>query len=257
MADALGHIRKSGFTLVEVLVATSIGAFVALVAIVSMRSASTAATAVQDNSDKAIELRFAARRLALDLNNIIRDTDPNNFRLVVGVEDSGYGTQSYLTFWTALHEKARQGQPEGDVYEVGYYVTGKEGSPVFCRRVWPHPSRDVTEPGGVVTVLSDQIAVMRVTCFDGEKWQDVWPDDAQELPHLIEVTLVAKGEKGMALSESILVTVITSSEAQAQAQAQAEAEVAQVEGAQGSIESTSSGQTTTTTTGQTATGGGR
>jgi type II secretion system protein J len=254
-----GRHRYLGFTVVEVLVATSLGAFGALVAIASMKGASTTVRLVQDNSDRAIELRFAARRLAMDLTNIVRDTDPNYFRLEVGTEDSGAGSQSYLTFWTTLHQKVRQGQPEGDVYEVSYYIADKGDGQVFCRRVWPHPDRQVSEPGGVVTVLSDQIALLRVLCYDGERWLDQWSDSAQELPHMIEVTLATKADTGgMALSESILVTVLTASEAQALAQAQSEAAAQEVQATEGTTQSTTTQQGTSAgSTGQTTTGGGR
>lgn len=253
----VNRAQRNGFTLVEVLVATSIGAFVALVAIASLRSTSQANALVQDGSDRAIELRFAARRLAMDLANIVRDTDPNCFKLEVGVEDSGFGSQSYLIFWTISHEKVRAGQPEGDVHEVGYFLTSRDGRTVLCRRQWPHPNRDVEQPGGVVTVLTDQVALMKVLCYDGQQWHEQWLDTAQELPHLIEVTLVGKTEgNGIALSESILVTVMTTSQVQAQSLAQGAAE--QMQAGQAIGESTTSGQITTQSSGsQMSTGGGR
>lgn len=253
----INRIERSGFTLVEVLVATAIGAFVALVAIASLRSSTTANALVQDGSDRAIELRFAARRLAMDLANIVRDTDPNCFKLEVGVEDSGFGSQSYLTFWTISHQKVRAGQPEGDIHEVSYFLTSMEGRTVLCRRQWPHPNRDVEQPGGVMAVLTDQVALMKVLCYDGQQWHEQWLDTAQELPELIEVTLVGKAEGDRtALSESILVTVMTTSQVQARSMAQGAAE--QMQAGQTTGESGNTGQITTQSSGsQTSAGGGR
>ena len=205
----------------EVLAATSIGAFVALVAVGALRSASSSASVVQDRSDRAADLRFAARRVAMELENIVRDTDPNNFRFITGLENSGYGDQAYLTFWTVCHEKVREEQPEGDVYEVEYYVAQKDDRTVLMRRVWPHPDPNV-DPGGVLTVLSDQVTMMKVSCFDGEKWVSDWLETAQELPQLIEVSLVGKApEGGVPSVESILVTVNTTAELQTQADLEA------------------------------------
>jgi len=207
--------------LAEVLAATSIGAFVALVAIGALRSTSSGASVVQDRSDKAADLRFAARRVAMDLENIVRGTDPNYFRFITGLENSGYGDQAYLTFWTVCHEKVREDQPEGDVYEVEYYVAQKDDRTVFMRRAWPHPDPN-TEPGGVLTVLSDQVAMMKVSCFDGQKWVSDWLETAQELPQLVEVSLVGKAPEGVVPSvESILVTVTTTAEVQTAADLEA------------------------------------
>jgi len=203
--------------LAEVLAAISIGAFVALVAIGALRSASSGAAVVQDRSDRAADLRFAARRVAMDLENIVRDTDPNYFRFIAGQETSGSGDQACLTFWTVCHEKAREDQPEGDVYEVEYYVAQKDDRTVLMRRVWPNPDPN-RAPGGILTVVSDQVAMMKVSCFDGQNWVSDWLVTAQELPQLVEVSLVGRApDGGVASVESILVTVSTTAEVQAQA----------------------------------------
>jgi type II secretory pathway component PulJ len=230
--------------LAEVLAATSIGAFVALVAIGALRSTSSGASMVQDRSDRAVDLRFAARRVALDLENIVRGTDPNYFRFITGLESSGYGDQAYLTFWTVSHEKVRVDQPEGDVYEVEYYVAQKDDRTVLMRRVWPHPDPNV-DPGGVLTVLSDQVAMMKVSCFDGEKWVSDWLETAQELPQLIEVSLVGTApEGGVPSVESILVIVNTTAELQIQADLEAAQQGSTSEAANSQTQGTTSSSTT-------------
>jgi len=237
--------------LAEVLAATSIGAFVALVAVGALRSTSSGASTVQDRSDRAADLRFAARRVAMDLANIVRDTDPNYFRFITGLEGSGAADQSYLTFWMVGHEKAREGQPEGDVYEVEYYVAQREDKAVLLRRLWPHPDPN-TDPGGVLTVISDQVSMMRVACFDGQDWVSEWLEIAQELPQLIEVTLVGTApEGGVPSVESVLVTVTTTAEVQ-----EAELEAAQA-GSAGEAAGGLTGQTGTTTPSTTGTGEGQ
>jgi type II secretion system protein J len=246
-----------GFTLAEVLAATCIGAFVALVAIGALRSTSTGASVVQDRTDRAAELRATARRIAMDLANIRRSDDANEVRLQGGVEDSGSSEQAYITFWAISHEKARPDQPEGDVYEVEYYLGQKEDRTLLMRRVWPHPDPNSVEPGGILTVLSDQIEMMRITYFDGEKWVSQWLGGAgaseqtdQPLPMLIEVTLVAKASEAGALTEeSFLVTVTPSAVAE---------QTANLEAAQqsGSTTTGTSSSTTQGTTGTTPSPGG-
>ncbi len=240
-----------GFTLAEVLAATSIGAFVALVAIGALRSTSTGASVVQDRTDRAAELRFAVRRIAMDLANIRRDQDVNEVKLLGGVEDSGSGEQAYITFWAISHEKARAEQPEGDVYEVEYYVAQKEDRSLLMRRVWPHPDPNVAEPGGILTVLSDQIAGMQITYFDGQKWVNEWAgitEQTQEpLPQMIEVTLTGKpGEGGLPAQESFMVIVTPSAVTQQNADNAAAQGASQAAGA--ATGSTGSQGTTSTTT---------
>jgi hypothetical protein len=192
----------------------------------------------------------------MDLVNIRRSDDANEVKLQGGIEASGSGEQAYVTFWAISHEKARFDQPEGDVYEVEYYLAQKEDRTLLMRRVWPHPDPNAVEPGGILTVLSDQIEMMRVTYFDGQKWVSQWLGGAgattqtdQPLPMLIEVTLVAKAaEAGALTEESFLVTVTPSAVAQ---------QTADLEAAQQSGSSTTgtSSSTTQGTTGTTSPGG--
>jgi hypothetical protein len=174
---------------------------------------------VQDRTDRAAELRTAVRRIAMDLANIRRDDDANEVRLLGGVEDSGLGEQAYITFWAISHEKARLDQPEGDVYEVEYYVIQKDDRSLLMRRVWPHPDPNAVEPGGILTVLSDEIEMMTITYFDGQKWVNEWAgvteQTQQPLPLMIEVTLVGKApEGGTPAQESFLVTVTSAATTQ-------------------------------------------
>ena len=222
---------RRGFTLAEVLAATTIGGFVALVAVGSLKTTSSSASAVQDRSDRAADLRFVARQVAMDLANVYRDAEPNQMKLVGGLESSGFSEQSYMTFWTIHHDKVRDGQPEGDLYEVEYYVTHKDERALLMRRAWPHPMRDV-EPGGVLTVLSDQVDLLSVQYFDGQKWAGEWPETAQQLPLMVEVRLVGQAPEGtVPFQESFLVTITPTAVAQAQTvQASSEEAGSEVQG---------------------------
>jgi len=224
------------------------------VAIGALRSTGTGASVVQDRTDRAAELRATARRLAMDLANIRRDNDANEVRLLGGVEDAGSGEQSYITFWAISHEKARADQPEGDVYEVEYYLAQKDDRTLLMRRVWPHPDPNAVEPGGILTALSDQIEMMTITYFDGQKWLSDWAGITQQtqepLPQMIEVVLVGKAaEGGLPAQESFLVIVTPS----AVVEQTADLEAAQQSG----TTTTGTGASTTQgTTGTTATPGG-
>ena len=111
-----------GFTLIEILVASIIGVFVAVVAVGTLKAVSVNSERVCKNINKAAEIRFASKRIAADLVNLYRDRDLRNTKFVGTIQDPKRGGGSWLTFYTISRVKARASQPEGDVYEVEYYL---------------------------------------------------------------------------------------------------------------------------------------
>ena len=184
-------MRKTGFTLVEVLVASVIGVFVALVAVGTLKFVSVSAEMVDDNIETAAEVRYASKRIATDLLNLYRDENARNTKLVGTVEETGAGGVTCLTFYTVGRTKARVGQPEGDIYEVEYYLLQDEERSVLMRRLWPNPDEDAT-PRGILTAIAEDIDVFVVRFFDGRDWQMEWPEELESLPELVEVRIEAK-----------------------------------------------------------------
>ena len=198
--------RKTAFTLVEVLVASTIGVFIALVAVGALRTITVSSDLVDRHIGAAAEVRFAANRIARDLVNIYRDDDMENTRFIGTVqESSGDVSSSYLVFYSMDRTKARIGQPEGDVYEMEYSLASDDERSVLMRRQWPNPNKEL-EPGGVLTVIAENIEVFYVQYFDGEEWADEWPEEMRSLPHLVEVTLITRQPgKDEPLSHSLIV----------------------------------------------------
>jgi general secretion pathway protein J len=211
------NFTESGFTLVEVMVASTIGAFVALVAVGTLRTVMTSNEIVDGYVNTAAELRFASNIIKRDLTNIYRDENVENTKLIGTTEDLGEYDTSYLVFYTLNRTKARSYEPEGDLYEVEYYLVQKEGTSSLMRRLWPNPN-DEYEPGGILTAIAENIEYFEVRYFDGEEWYSEWSEDMQTLPHLVEVNIVTKPpSRGSSLMESFIVnltrSVTTSTEA--------------------------------------------
>ena len=185
------HLRKNGFTLVEILLASIIGAFIALVAVSGLRAISASTEMVDSNVCAAAEVRFAAKKVAEDLMNFYRDKNKDSMRLVGGVDRSDFGGVSWLTLYTVGRVRARIDQPEGDVYEVEYYLLRDGEKSVLMRRLWPNPDEEA-EPGGILTVIAEDIDLFVVSYFDGQEWQVEWPEDMKSLPELVEVTIAAQ-----------------------------------------------------------------
>jgi len=207
---------RRGFTLAEVLVASTISAFVALVAVGSLKAVTDSSQIVNRTSERSAEVGFAARMLGRDLTNLYRDAEPRNMRLIGASQGSEYSATPYLRFYTVGRAPARVGQPEGDVYEVEYVMmqtpgleaTGDEASDatILFRRLWPNPDRD-REPGGILVPIAKNIDVFQIRFFDGQQWVIEWPEELESLPQLVEVTLATLPRgKGEPIAETFTVS---------------------------------------------------
>ena len=192
---------NKGFTLVEVLVASTISSFIALVAVGAMKAIVDSSYVVHQVTETSAEVRFAARMLARDLANLYRDPDPESMKFIGVSQGSDTGRPACLTFYTVGRSKARADQPEGDLYEVEYLLADRQGeelpaepgeeSMVLFRRLWPNPDKD-RSPGGVLTTIAENISVFHIRFFDGEQWGGEWSEEMESMPQLVEVTLGAR-----------------------------------------------------------------
>lgn len=188
--------RASGFTLLEVLVASIIGAFIAISAASSLRSIISSRDKIADRAAAAAQLRFAAETIKKDLINIYRDADIANVKLIGLSNLSDYGPSDNILFHTVNRVKARPDQPEGDVYEVEYgLLFDEQNKSYLIRRLWPNPiDLDPTlgvelPPTGVVTILGENIVMFDILFFYQDQWVEDWPEEMEELPALISVGL--------------------------------------------------------------------
>jgi len=192
---------------VEVLIASMIGAFIMLVAVGALKAISVSAQIVDSNIDVASELRFVASRINTDLNNFYRDGDTESTKLVGRIEQVQEDTLCVLTFYTVGRTKARANQPEGDVYEVEYFLRKDEDKTLLMRRLWPNPDKK-SRPGGILSVIAEDIDAFMVRYFDGRDWQIQWPEEATTLPELVEVTLASNTSVGATpVTESFIVNL--------------------------------------------------
>jgi len=202
--------KKTGFTLVEVMVAVTIGGFIMLVAVGTLKAITSSAEMVDTNISAAAEVRFAMNLIARDLANFYRDENNENTKLIGTTEESADGNVSYMVFYTVNRMKARADQAEGDIYEVEYSLLQDGDSSLLMRRLWPNPNEEY-EPGGILAVIAEDIDIFEVRYFDGEEWSNEWSEEMEVLPQLIEVSIVGKEQsRGSPAMESILVNLTRS-----------------------------------------------
>ena len=151
--------NEKGFTLLEVLVATVIGAFIALVAVGALRTVISAKETVEKNTTVADELRFAANMIRNDLGNIYRDRDSSKVNLVGAIAEDGDEIIVSLTAHVVGTVKARSGECEGDVYEVQYYLRKDGDKSALMRRVCPVAGAEDKNDtaGGILTAIAENI----------------------------------------------------------------------------------------------------
>ena len=146
-------LSLTGFTLVEVMVAVTIGGFIMLVAVGTLKAITSSSKMVDTNINAAAEVRFAMNLIARDLVNFYRDENIENTKLIGTTEESSDGNASYLVFYTLNRMKARADQPEGDIYEVEYSLLKDGERSLLMRRLWPNPNEEYDdEPHGIQAV---------------------------------------------------------------------------------------------------------
>ena len=118
-------LRVKGFTLLEILVASVIGAFVAVVAVGSLRAITESREKIDANLAASSELRFAANMIQNDLHNLYRDKVSQNIKLLAEQEETRSGGTTVLTFYAVNRKKARFHLAEGDVWRDMNLAAGK------------------------------------------------------------------------------------------------------------------------------------
>ncbi len=188
---------KKGFTLLEVMVASVIGAFIALVSVGALRAVTAGQAMVNTNIAAADELRYAVELIRSDLANVYRDSSANAMKFVGTFADTDDNMMTSLTMRIVSIANARRSQPEGDIHEVHYYLMESEDKSVLMRRLYPVVGTEAEEelPGGVLTAIAENIVGFELMYFDGEEWVPEWPAESNRLPQMVEIVLATVEEK--------------------------------------------------------------
>lgn len=216
-ADIPGCTPRRGFTLVELIVSTIMLSVIVgattLVVFQSLRSRDAARAAGEAFS----RAQVAARRVAADAQNALRDTDLLKGK--VQVTAGGVGGTSGLLLLTHQQRPVRTGYdvPEGEEYEVQYRLEpatlraasadSRLAQYTLWRRADPNLD-DTVDGGGVAAAVVDGVTALTVEAYDGQKWLTTWDSDADGYPFALRVTISACDEAGKRVSTARRVVAI-------------------------------------------------
>ena len=183
-------MRRNGFTLLEVILASTLTAFVAMVAVAGVRTVSRTREIINHASEASDALRYAAGKIDRDLSSVVRGSGA----IFEGIApDPSINLPASLRMRVYQTDPARRGGIESDLYEVEYALLHSDDRTFLVRRVCPIVGME-TDPeetdGGMMTVLSESIMDFQIQYFDGTEWTDSW-SDYTTLPQLVVISLAA------------------------------------------------------------------
>lgn len=198
--------RRRGFTLVEVLVAIVIVAGISAAATVAISQSLRAQAVSGARREARARAEAAAERISIDVENLIRDGDLYDVRVLLMDAGSGATARDQLLLFSGSATVARAGniQAEGGRYEIQYRPVDRlvvaadhrrtpnapASTLVLWRRVDPIPD-DVPDGGGVVFPVAEGLLNLSIEAFDGESWYDAWDSDRDGIPHALRIEATA------------------------------------------------------------------
>jgi len=198
----LGREKKESFTLIEVVIATSILTFLMVV----LHHLFWASSSAWKKGDARLKM-YQNARVCLDvMSREIRCAliSPGNSHLIFkGAEDT-------LSYISTFHKPDEQG--EFDLCEVSYSLSSQSE---LLKRTKTHFD-SFPGQGGATAVLASNILELSFLYSDGGIWQKRWdsslgtPDNTRDdcLPRTVSITIVAQDEHQLE-SPLLLSTIVT------------------------------------------------
>jgi prepilin-type N-terminal cleavage/methylation domain-containing protein len=189
---------RSGFTLVELVVASVIGVIIAGATATAMSQMIKAKGASASHQQAFSRAESVASRMVVDLQNTMRDADLQYCRLQIMSSGAGPSQRDELLVLMRSLRTVRPDEVEGDEYEAQYRISpslaGEVGD-AFWRRV-DQAHDDSQDGGGVATPIAAGAVSLDIQATDGTAWFESWDSDSDGLPHAVRLIVTAKSEDG-------------------------------------------------------------
>ena len=192
---------RRGFTLVELLVASMITAFVLGSVSMSLRQIGRARETCKVRYNAHMRADTALNEIRRDIASIIRSDDLFYARLLLTDNQARGGSESFerdelLMFSNRLRPLRNVDfNGEGLEYETQYRIEEDRYGPVLWQRRDAFPD-EYPGGGGVARPTVEGIVALSIQVYDGDSWFDDWDSDFDGLPLAVRVTVVASGNRG-------------------------------------------------------------
>ncbi|NBQ15324.1 MAG: prepilin-type N-terminal cleavage/methylation domain-containing protein, partial [Proteobacteria bacterium] len=190
---------RRGFTLIELVVAGTIAAFVLTAVTFALSQLSKARNIARDRVEAFQRASTGLETVRREIASTIRTDDLFETRFLLTTREAsartgGYERSDLLIFNTSMrpvHPIEYQG--EGREYETQFRVEDDElGSAIWRRRDFMPD--ETPDGGGTAEPLADGVAGFLVEASDGDGgWRTEWDSDVDGLPKLVRITVVSTG----------------------------------------------------------------
>lgn len=191
-------MTRRGITLVEVIVVALISAGIAAGTVSAVSQSLRARESSQARYEAFVTADIAARSIAKDIANIVRDGDLFYTRFLLEDEGQGDREEDRVLMFSRSSSRARAGEaPEGAEYEIQYRAVDPAKNRLVSKdtpgldlwkRTDPVPD-EVPEGGGVAYPITSSILSLSILAYDGEGWYEEWDSDIDGYPHAVSVTV--------------------------------------------------------------------
>jgi general secretion pathway protein J len=197
-----------GFTLMEVMVAVAITAFIGTVVSMAFSTGFRAKELVESEAERYRMVRVALNRMTREIGSaFVSDRyDPKRYRDSNDRPTNFIGERDKLTFTTLAHQRLYTDSKESDQAVVEYFLENSteknaRGRQDLKRRVNPNIGERM-DRGGTTDVLFENVKKVEFEYWDSERkeWEDEWdtrrPEKKAILPTRVRITVFAPDENG-------------------------------------------------------------
>lgn len=201
-------MRRRGFTLIEVVIAVAITAFIGAVLGVSFNTTIANKDLVESQAEHYRMLRTAMSRMVREIGAaFVSDRyDSRRYRDAYDRPTNFIGTRDKLLFTSLAHQRLYADAKESDQMVVEYQLKtstakGAKGCLDLMRRERPQLEERM-ERGGTEDVLYEGAKKLEFQYWNSDKkqWEDEWdtrrPEQKSILPSRVKITLYAVDESG-------------------------------------------------------------
>ena len=187
--------RRRGFTLVELLIATTMMAFLAGAAFAALSAGTGAAGKAKRHGALLAHGQAALHAMTADIRAAVEHGDDRLVSLDTEYEGRAADT---IDFVAAVRAKLGRDEPgTTGRCEVGYYIENDPDTEIrwLLRREDGTVDDDVLE-GGAVALAGPYVAALDLAFYDGQYWQSGW-DDTERFPKAVDIQIVVVDEYGI------------------------------------------------------------